>query len=262
MKRNPSAMTLTMSTPARLALAAGLIAASGLSLSAQKPAPKPAAAAEAGGGRVTSVDGRAEVTDPANDVQPIIYRVSVGSGPEKEVKYPGLDVTKFTVSSDGKAITFAAALTAAPANAAAEVVEFHIDTDNNTKTGVTHPDSRLLTGVEFYGALEACLEHPSFGTTCADTNPKPSGHTAVVTLQKYGRDWPFTDTVFDIPAADKSKEPRKTPINGPVVQASVDYTALGVKPGQTIRLVAREFSAGKVNNVGQGYFPEIILTLK
>ncbi len=234
-------------TRTRLALAAGLIAASWYALSAQ---------------RITSSDGRAEVTDPAKDVQPIVYRVSVGSGPEKEEKYPGFDIVKLAVSSDGKAITFAATLTAAPANAAHEVVEFHIDADNNPKTGITHPDSRLLTGMEFYGTLDACLEHPSFGTTCAGTDPQPIGHTAIVTLEKYGRDWMFKDTLLDIPAAGKVKEPRKSPIKGPVVEATVDYASLGVKPGQTIRLVTREHSAGTVNNVGQGYFPEIILTLK
>ena len=141
--------------------------------------------------------------------------MSVGSGPEKEVKYPGFDVVKLVVSSDGKAITFAATLTAPPANAAHEVIEFHIDADNNPKTGVTHPDSRLLTGVEFYGTLEACLESASFGTSCAGTDERPIGHTGVVTLEKYGRDWPFKDALIDLPAAGKVKEPQKTPIKGP-----------------------------------------------
>jgi hypothetical protein len=243
-------------TPIAL-IAVLLVAHEGLP-TAQKPGAGPAP----GGARVTSVDGRAELTDPAGDVKPIVYRQSVGSGPEKEVKYPGLDVVKLAVSSDGKTITFAATLTAPPANAASEVIEFHIDADNNPKTGVTHPDSRLLTGVEFYGALEACLEHNTFGTSCATTDPHPAGLTAVVTLAKYGGDWMFKDTLIDLPAAGTVKEPRKTPIKGPVVQATVDYASMGLKSGQTIRLVAREFSAGPVNNVGQGYLPEILLTLK
>ena len=119
---------------------------------------------------------------------------------------------KLVVSSDGKAITLAATLTAPPANAAHEVIEFNIDADNNPKTGVTHPDSRLLTGVEFYGTLEACLESTSFGTMCTGTNEHPAGHTAVVTLEKYGKDWPFKDALIDLPAAGKVKEPLKTPI--------------------------------------------------
>jgi len=212
--------------------------------------------------RVTSSDGRAEVTDAAGDVDPIVYRVSVGDGPEKEVKYPGFDVVKLAVISDGKAVTFAATLKTPPAQAAFEVIEFHVDADNNPKTGVTHPDSKLLTGLEFYGTLEACLEHSMFGTMCAGTDPKPAGLSAVVTLEKYGKEWMFKDALFDIPAAGKVKEARKTPIAGPLVQSSIDYSALGVKSGQTIRLVVREYGTGKVDNVSQGYFPEIILTLK
>ena len=38
--------------------------------------------------------GSVELTDLAGDVQPIIYRESVGSGPEREVKYPAFDVVK------------------------------------------------------------------------------------------------------------------------------------------------------------------------
>jgi len=239
-----------MNNRARAWLAVGV-----LSVFASQASAQPAA-------RVTSSDGRAEISDPAGDVQPIIYRISVGDGPEKEVKYPGFDVVKLAVSSDGKALTFGATLKAAPAQAAYEVLEFHVDADNNPKTGVTHPDAPTLKGMEFYGTLEACVEHELFGTMCTGTEEKPKGHTAVVTLEKYGKEWMFKDALQDIPAAGTVKEPRKTPIAGPLVQASVDYSALGVKPGQTIRLVVREVSAGKVDNVGQGYFPEILLTLK
>lgn len=239
-----------MITQTRTAIIAAVLAAHGALLTAQAPA------------RVTSVDGRAELTDPAGDVQPIVYMESVGSGPQKEKKYPGFDLLKLVVSSDGKAITFAATLGAPPANAAHEVVEFYVDTDNNPKTGVNYPDSKLLTGVEFYGNLEACIEHPSFGTTCASTEPKPATFTAVVTLEKFGKDWMFKDRLFDIPAAGTVKEPRKTPVKGPLVEASIDYASMGLKSGQTIRLIAREHSAGTKDNVGQGYLPEIMLTLK
>jgi hypothetical protein len=246
-----------MNTKTSPVLLAVCLVAHGVALNAQTPPPPGAAAA-----RVTSTAGRAELTDPAGDVKPIIYRQSTGSGPEKEVSYPGLDLVKLVVSSDGRAITFAATLAVAAGRAAADVIEFHVDADNNPKTGVTHPDSRLLTGVEFYGALEACLEHATFGTTCAGTDPNPAGRTAVVTLQKYGRDWMSRDALLDLPASGTVKEPRKAPIVGPVVQATVDYAAMGLKPGQTIRLIAREVSAGTVDNAGQGYLPEILLTLK
>ena len=251
---------ITLITRASVALIAVLLVAHEGLLTAQAPKAGPKAAAA--GARVTSVDGRAELTDPTGDVQPIIYRVSVGGGPEKQVKYPGFDIVKLAVSSDGKAITFAATLTAPPANAAHEVVEFYIDADNNPQTGVTHPDSPLLTGVEFYGTLEACLESASFGTLCAGTDERPAGFTGVVTLEKFGSDWPTKNALIDLPAAGKVKEPVKTPIKGPVVQSTVDYASMGLKSGQTIRLIAREHSAGTVENKGQGYFPEILLTVK
>jgi hypothetical protein len=203
--------------------------------------------------------GSVELTDPAGDAQPIIYRESVGAGPEREVKYPAFDVVKLAVSSDGTVLTFAATLTAPPASAAYEVLEFFVDADNNAKTGVTIPaPPSNLAGLEFYGTLEDCLEHPTFGTICAGTEAKPKGHSAIVTLEKYGKDWMFKDALLDIPASGTVKEPKKIAVTGPLVQASVDYAAMGLKPGQTIRLVVREACAAK----GQGYFPEIILTVK
>ena len=244
-------MGRTSSALLPLCLGAAVLLAGARTAAGQAPPP-----------RVVSADGRAELTDPAGDVKPIVYRVSQGGGPEKEVSYPGLDVVKLVVSSDGKAITFAATLAAAPGSAAADVLEFYVDADNNPKTGHKEPDVKVAGGMEFFGTLEACLEHPSFGTTCAGTDNTPSGRTAVVMLHKYGRDWMFKDALIDLPATGTTKEPRKTPITGPLVQSSLDYAALGVKPGQTIRLLVREACAGKVDNAGIGFLPEIMLTLK
>ena len=207
--------------------------------------------------------GSVELTDPADDVQPIIYRQSVGSGPENEVKYPAFDVLKLVVASDGTTLNFAATLKAPPAQASYEVLEFYVDADNNSKTGVTMPDDpRRLAGVEFYGTLEDCLEHRTFGTMCAGTEPEPAGHSAIVTLEKYGKEWMFKDTLLSLPASGSVKEPKKVPVTGALVQASVPYAAMGLKAGQTIRLVVREACAGKVGGVTQGFFPEIVLTLK
>jgi hypothetical protein len=236
-------MTLT-----RLPMAATLLLASTSFVAAQAPA------------RVSGVDG-VELTDPAGDVQPITY-MQGQLGKEKEVKYPGYDVTKLAISSDGKTLSFAATLTAPPKNASNEILEFHIDSDNNVKTGITHPDGATLTGLEFYGTLENCIEHPTFGTQCAGTESQPVEHSAIVTLEKYGREWMFKDTLLSFPAAGKVTAPPKTPIKGPIVQATVSYAAMGVKSGQTIRLVVREYCAGKVKEVSQGFFPEILLTLK
>jgi hypothetical protein len=207
--------------------------------------------------------GSVDLTDPAGDVQPIVYLQSVGNGPTTEAKYPAFDVTKLSIASDGKTLSFAATLAAPPAQAASDVIEFYIDADNNLKTGVTIPfEPRQLSGLEFYGALKVCLERDLFGTTCTGADKQPLGHSAIATIEKYGKEWMFKDTLVGWPAAGTVKKPVVSPIKGAVIQAGADYGVLGVKSGQTIRLVVREACAGKVNNVTQGYFPEIVLTLK
>lgn len=212
----------------------------------------------------TRVNGVAnvELSDPAGDVNPIVYRESVGAGPEKEVKYPPFDVTKLAVSSDGKAITFGATLTTPPGRAAYEVLEFYVDADNNPKTGIRYPQSSQLGGLEFYGTLEACYEHDYMGSFCAGTTDRPKSRFAVVTLEKFGRDWMFKDALLDMPAAGKVKEPVKVSFTGAAIQASVSYAAMGVKPGQTIRMIVREACAGERGSLTDGFFPEIVLTLK
>lgn len=205
--------------------------------------------------------GSIELTDPAGDVQPIVYLESVGAGPEKEVQYPGFDVLKLAVASDGTAVTFTATLSAPPSRASYEVLEFYVDADNNVKTGVTPPFDARLAGLEYYGTLEDCLEHPFFGTTCAGVQPQPGPHSAIVTLEKYGKEWMNKDVLLSLPASGAVKEPQKTRIAGAVVQASVPYAAMRVKPGQTIRLMVREACAGKLGGP-EGYFPDIVLTLK
>jgi len=207
--------------------------------------------------------GSIELTDPAGDVQPIIYLQSVGTGPTTEMKYPGFDVTRLTVGSDGRMLSFAATLAAPPAQAASDVLEFYIDADNNPKTGVSIPfEPTALAGLELYGTLKVCLERDLFGTTCTGTDQKPLGHSAIATVEKYGKEWMFKDTLVSFPAAGATKKAVATPIKGTVVQAAADYAVLGVTSGQTIRIVVREACAGKVKNVTQGYFPEIVLTLK
>jgi hypothetical protein len=227
----------------------------GASIAAQQgPASLPAA---------RTATGSIELTDAAGDVQPIVYLQSVGNGPTTEVKYPPFDVTKLSIVSDGKTLSFTTTLTAAPAEAASDVLEFYIDADHNAKTGVTIPfEPPQLSGLEFYGTLKVCLERDLFGTTCTGADKKALGHSAIATIEKYGKEWMFKDTLVGWPAAGTVRKPVVTPIKGAVVQAGADYAVLGVKSGQTIRLVVREACAGKVKNVTQGYFPEIVLTLK
>jgi hypothetical protein len=87
-------------------------------------------AAKPGAAAPLNAVGGVEVTDAAGDIEPIVYRESVGDGPEKEVKYPGFDVVKLAVTSDGTTLSFAATLKAPPVSAAFDVLEFYVDADN------------------------------------------------------------------------------------------------------------------------------------
>jgi hypothetical protein len=202
-----------------------------------------------------------ELADPAGDVKPVVYRHSVGNGPEREVPYPGFDVVKLAIASDGRQITFAATLSAAPARVSYEVLEFYVDADNNARTGITQPFDRRLVGLEYYGTLEDCLVHPTFGPTCAGTEDQPVPHAAMVTLERYGKEWMNKDTLLTFPAPTPDKQAVMTPVKGAVVQSTLPYAAFGGKPGQTIKLYVREACAGEMGGT-DGFFAPILLTLK
>jgi fructose-specific component phosphotransferase system IIB-like protein len=208
-----------------------------------------------------SATASVELLDPAGDVKPIVYRESVGNGPERDVPYPGFDVVKLGIASDGRVLTFTATLSAAPARASYEVLEFYIDADNNARTGISQPSDKRLTGLEYYGTLEDCLVHPTFGTTCAGAEANPMPHTAMVSIERYGREWMNKETLLTFPAPTPDKQAAMTPVKGAVVQATLPYSAIGARPGQTIKLFVREACAGAMMGP-DGFFPPIVLTLK
>jgi len=67
------------------------------------------------------------------------------------------------------------------------------------------------------------------------------------------------ETVVDSMGFPGSKASAQLPITGKVVQGSIDYADLKVKPGQTIRIVVNESGGG--GNL-DSYFPEILLKLQ
>ncbi len=70
--------------------------------------------------------GSVELTDAAGDVGPI---------QTSNKTYPGFDVVKLSIVSDGKRITVAATLKSPPADFASDAVELYFDIDNSKKTG-------------------------------------------------------------------------------------------------------------------------------
>jgi len=200
---------------------------------------------------VRRANGRIELDDPAGDVEPI----HGNSG-----DYPGLDVVHLVIASDGKQIAFAATLKDPPGSFASEVLTIYFDTDNKPETGMqmTFP---ALGGFEYKADLDACADYSDKSSACVggSSKAKPTRHWAGVDLERFkGKGEYDKDSVVDSMGFPGRKASAQVPIPGKVVQGAIDYADLKVKPGQTIRILVREVSAG--GNLSS-YFPEILLTL-
>ncbi len=204
--------------------------------------------------------GSVSLTDPAGDVNPIET--------SNNRTFPGFDVVKLDVVSDGKEISFAATLKDPPGDFATDVLELYFDTDNLVKTGIVLINPPV-GGFEFKGDLRACATYSDSSRTCAGgamtAAAKVSTRYASAFLFRYKGPTDVDGRIIlvDSNAFPPATEAPQVPIKGTLVQASLLYTSLGVKPGQTIRLVVRE-SCTYPTRTGmmQGFFPEILLTLK
>jgi hypothetical protein len=187
-----------------------------------------------------------EWTDAAGDVE------SINTSDGKE---PGFDVVKLAISSDGTAITFSATIKSpAKPKFASDVVQVYFDTDRNPKTGVTTFWSKK-PGFEYRGALDFCIEYDNGGSACQGSfgGAKIKGYYGAMELGRFAKDPVNPETV--VSALDAPK----VPVKGMVVSASLSYKDLGVKPGQVIRILARESCGGFDEKAD---FPEVLLTLK
>jgi hypothetical protein len=201
---------------------------------------------------VKKATGKIELTDPAGDVQPIH-----GSSGD----YPGLDVVGLAIASDGKQITITATLKDPPGSFASDLINIYIDTDNQPATGMKmiFPE---LGGFEYKAQLQACANYSDGSSACigGSTKAKPTKHWAAIQLDRFkGKDQNDKETVVDSMGFPGSKASAQVPIPAKVVQGSIDYADLKVKPGQTIRILVSESSAG--GNL-DSYFPEILLKLQ
>lgn len=199
--------------------------------------------AETAGKQAVKARHAVKLADPAGDVG----LVSLG---DKE--YPGLDVVEFALASDGAELIVTATLKNKIGKLADTAVEMSIDTDNDGKTG---GKSMFLEtgGFERQVNLNACLDYADGTSACIGSFDKAVKRAyAMATVQRYtGKDSATEHQVgsFNTPSSS----------DGKVFQAKVKYADLGVKSGQTLRIVAREAGAGL--DLG-AYFPDVVLTLK
>jgi hypothetical protein len=224
-----------MRKPARLALGLALAMVFATSASAE----------------VKKAVGSIELTDPAGDIQPI----NTSDG-----KVPGFDVVKLSISSDGKQLRIAATLKDPPGSFASDVVRLYFDTDNDPKTGVADISFTKRGGFEYKAQLGACADYENGGSACSGgMSGKVKLHWGAINLERFtGTDEFKTDTVVDAMGFGKKKASSRLPIQANRVEATLDYADLGLRPGQTIRILARESCA----DLQTSFFPEVLLTLK
>jgi hypothetical protein len=218
-----------------------VVLAVGLSPVPAAPAPDPQKPA----GAVQKAVGSVEWKDAKGDV---------GKQNTSDGQRPGFDLVKLALTSDGAALTITATLAAAPkVDFASNVVQLYIDTDDNPVTGAQTFWSKR-PGFELRAQLSLCIEYANGGKACSGGlgGTKVKGYYSKVEFGKL-------DKTGNVQGFYKAfKEPTGT-VQGAAISASLPYKDLGVKPGQTIRVLARE-ADGPYDETAD--FPVTLLTLK
>ena len=197
--------------------------------------------------------GSVEMKDAAGDMGPI----STSSGSAL-----ALDVVLLSIKSDGTRLTMSTTLNGPLSPFATSPVTLLIDVDNKETTG-TKGFAGKPSGFEYKAELALCIKYTDKTEAChgGSTGGKPAERYAAINLQHFKGDSEFGgDTVVDSMGFPGSKASPKTPVTGQIVEASFDYADIKAKPGQVLRLLARE--TGGTPKDGDGAFPVVYLTLK
>lgn len=176
---------------------------------------------------------RAVLPDPAGDI----------TGMEGDPS--PADVVNVELSSDGEFVVIAVTLAEVPKPTSlfhALLLGVAFDVDRNAKSGGQgfggmHGD---VPGIDFESEVLCSVD---------DGAPAASASASVFGVDANGNQSSIL-TSSDAPA---------TPAKGKVYTGRIAYSSLQVKPGQTIRVIARE-----LNDKGaeDGLFPEVLLTLR
>jgi hypothetical protein len=196
--------------------------------------------------------GSVELSDAPGDMGPM----SSSSGEE-----PPLDVVKLALRSDGSRLHVAATLKDPPGRFASAVVELYVDTDAKSETGA-EIDFGKQKGFEYLVRLKMCIQYEGGGKACTGAaGETPQKRWGAVEVDRYkGKEQFDREDVVESMGFSGSKVSATVPVTGQVVEASVEYADLKVKPGQTLRILARE--TGGSPTEGKGTFPWVELTLK
>lgn len=202
---------------------------------------------------VKKAKGSIELTDATGDVNPI----NTSSG-----TYPGLDVAKVKIDSDGKQLKFDVTLKEPPHNFASSVIEVFFDTDNDPKTGAASMFYKDRTGFNYKAKIEACIKFDNGMTACTGGTSKKAKvlerFGAMGLYELTGKNDAEKKEIVSAMGFPGKKAGKKIPVTGKVITGVLEYADLKVKSGQTIRILIRE-SCGPIK--ATSLFPEVLLTL-
>jgi hypothetical protein len=199
--------------------------------------------------------GAIDLKDPAGDMGPITT---------SDKDQPPLDIVGLSIKSDGTKLDFAATLAGPFGRWATEVLTAYIDTDNNPATGLK-PGMTIPGGFDHKAQIELCMAYSNGSEACvggtSDAKATVTKRYIAIDLKHFKGDAEFgnDEKVLDSMGFPGSKASRQVPAVGQIVQASIDYADLKVKPGQTIRILCREAGGAPKDS---GLFPIVVLTLK
>lgn len=171
------------------------------------------------------------------------------------------DVVKLALSSDGTNLHVKATVAADERGTlAGDVAVLYFDTDGKTTTGGTTDFDQ--PGFEVVGRLTVCVSYDGRDiAACAGgvSDQKPKTRHARPVIEKFTgkagqpmRPYESLETVLE------GFGPAEKPFSGRVFEFDFPYAKLGVKPGQKVRVLAREGDQYSQ----EGFFPEVWLTLK
>jgi len=196
--------------------------------------------------------GNIELTDPAGDVSPITT-----SGKD----HPGFDVVKLTISSDGKLLNINATLQDPPGSFATSALVFYFDVDKDPATGARLNSYGKPQGFEYKGELKICMEFENGMAACTGGSTKSKVKSRYAGMDLYllkGPSESNKERIVDSMGFPGRKPAVKTPVTGKDAKGSLEYEDLGLKSGQTVRILVSEACSQRSKSL----FPEILLTLK
>jgi len=185
--------------------------------------------------------------------------------------HPAADPAHLSVSSGGGELVIAATLAGPPDGANGNIIELFVDADDNPATGVQFVATKG-GGFEYRIALDVCTAYragsASAPSSCSGYSKTPADQLYAsldvwrfIGTQEHPQDWLIgASSSTNLPA---KKSAGRFPAHGNRFAAKLEYSDLGLRPGQTVRILPRKSGMGE-SKQGEllGLLPEVHLRLQ